>query len=52
MSLPFAFAAVSTATGQNLDDDFAAVGALGVIPCTAAGTNAIILTPNANTPTV
>ena len=35
-----------------LDQSFAAVGALGVIPCTATGTNTITLTPNPNTPTV
>lgn len=34
------------------DTAFAQVAALGAIPCTATGTNALALTPNANTPTV
>ena len=35
-----------------LDSDFSAVGALGIVPCAATGTNSITLTPFANTPTI
>lgn len=54
MPLPTTFA---TLAGGNqplslLDTQFAAVAALGAIPCTCAGTNTLALTPNANTPTV
>lgn len=54
MSLPVTFA---TLTGGNqplslLDTQFAAVGALGAIPCACSGQNALTLTPLANTPTV
>jgi hypothetical protein len=35
-----------------LDQTFAAVVALGVVPCTAAGTNLITLSPASNTPTI
>ena len=52
MALPFAFTGNITPTGEQLDADLAALGALTPIPCTASGTNAITLTPNANTPTV
>jgi hypothetical protein len=52
MTLPTQFAAQTLSTGQQLDDNFAAVGALGAIPCLIAGTNAIVLTPAVNTPTV
>ena len=52
MALPTLFANLSVGTGAELDANFAAVGAIGVIPCAAAGTNAITLTPAANTPTV
>lgn len=37
---------------SELDTTFAAVGALGVIPCTASGVNTLTLTPQANTPSV
>lgn len=37
---------------SDFDLQFAAVAALGVIPCTATGTNAIALAPFANTPTI
>src|ERR1700719_1391290 len=54
MALPVAFA---TLTGGNqplslLDTQFAAVAALGSIPCAAAGQNVISLTPFSVTPTV
>lgn len=52
MPLPTAFSNNTSPTGPQLDGDFAAVGALTVIPCTAAGSNTIVMTPNANTPTV
>lgn len=50
MTLPFQFAAVTQAIGQDLDNDFNAVGAMGVVACTVAGTNALVLTPLANQP--
>lgn len=53
MTLPFSFA---TQPGpiplQELDANFNAVAALGVVPCTAVGTNAITLTPQANSPDI
>ena len=54
MALPVTFATLS---GGNqplalLDTQFAAVAALGSIPCAAAGQNVISLTPFTNTPTV
>ena len=54
MALPVTFATLS---GGNeplslIDTQFAAVAALGAIPCAASGQNAIALTPNANTPTI
>lgn len=52
MALPVLFAALSQATGADLDEDFAALGALTPIPCTVTGTNALTLSPLANTPTV
>lgn len=52
MALPVIFANISTATGANLDSDFNAVAALGIVPCTATGTNTLALTPTANTPTI
>lgn len=52
MTLPFLFKSVTAATGQDLDNDFAAVGQMGVLPCTVTGTNALVLTPGANTPTI
>ncbi len=54
MGLPVVFATLP-AGNQPLslfDTQFAAVAVLGVIPCSAAGQNAITLTPNANTPTI
>ena len=52
MALPFAFTAVTTAHGSDLDNNFAAVGALGTIPGTVAEINAIVFTAGANTPTI
>lgn len=52
MALPFAFTGNIAPTGEELDADLAALGALTPIPCVAAGTSAITLTPAANTPTV
>lgn len=52
MPLPITFAGLSVATGAELDQNFAALGALTTIPCTVSGTNALALTPLANTPTV
>lgn len=52
MPLPYIFAAVTELDTPALDANFAALGALTVIPCTCAGTNALTLTPVANTPTV
>src|ERR1700687_4699327 len=46
------YAAQTAPTMGELDQTFADVAALGIIPSTAAGTNAITLTPTANTPTV
>lgn len=52
MTLPFLFANVTSATGQNLDDDFAAVGAIGVLNGTVTGTNTVAFTPAAGTPAI
>src|SRR5262245_52866808 len=54
MALPVTFNTLA-APSQPLslfDTQFAAVAALGAIPCTATGTNTIALTPFANTPTI
>ena len=53
MALPHTFAAVTSATGAQLDADFNAVGKLGAIPCAVSGTNTITMTPTAGiTPTI
>lgn len=52
MPLPNTFAAQTTPQMVELDQNFAALGALAAIPCTASGTNTIALTPAANAPTV
>lgn len=54
MALPVTFATLATGNEalSLFDTQFAAVAALGTIPCAAAGQNAITLTPNANTPTI
>lgn len=51
MALPFAFTGNTAPTGEQLDADLNALGALVPIPCAVSGTNAISLTPEANTPT-
>lgn len=52
MALPTTFGPLTAATGAELDNNFAAVGALATQQCTATGTNSIVLTPVANQPTV
>ena len=52
MALPYTFANVSELDTPQLDANFAAVAALGTIPCGCTGTNALTLTPAANTPTI
>lgn len=52
MSLPNSFSNNTTPTGPQLDANFAAVGALTVIPCTVAGTNSLTLTPEADSPAI
>lgn len=54
MSLPVTFATLQSGNQplSLIDTQSAALGALGVIPCAAAGQNSITLTPNANTPTI
>lgn len=52
MPLPTQFANNANPTGQELDNDLAALGAITTIPCTVTGTNVLALTPIANTPTV
>lgn len=55
MPLPNNFGSVATGAqepGSALDANFAALGVLVTLPCTATGTNAINLTPFVNTPTV
>lgn len=52
MTLPTTFAALTTATGADLDENFAALGAISIIPCGVTGTNALSLAPGADTPTV
>lgn len=48
MGLTTLFANLTAATGQELDTNFAEVGAQGTLQCSAVGTNAIVLTPVAN----
>jgi len=54
MTLPVTFATLPAGNEplSLFDTQFAAVAALGVIPCAAAGQNSIALTPTANTPTI
>jgi len=52
MTLPNIFASTPAGAqrpGADLDTNFTAVGLLGMIPCTATGVNAIVLTPITNT---
>jgi hypothetical protein len=52
MALPFQFGSVTTLVTPQLDANYNALGALTPIPCTVAGTNAIVMTPQASTATV
>jgi hypothetical protein len=52
MSLPVTFANLTTAEMVNLDQNFAALGALTPIPCTVSGTNTLAFTPLTNAPTI
>ncbi len=52
MPLPTVFANLTTATGAQLDGNFAALGAISIIPCGVTGTNALSLLPLANVPAV
>src|SRR5215469_6846491 len=52
MALPFIFATDQTAQMVWLDTNFGAVASTGIIPCTATGTNSIVLTPLANVQTI
>lgn len=52
MTLPVTFGPLTAAQMGQLDQNFAAVGALTTIRTGATGTNAIVLTPAANQPTV
>jgi hypothetical protein len=54
MALPnVPYAATTNPQMVYLDQTFAAVGALGIIPCDTGGTaNAIVLTPKSNTPSL
>jgi len=52
MALPFTFAGVTNPVTSQLDANFAALGALTAIPCGVSGSNALVLTPAVNTPTV
>lgn len=52
MSLPFQFANVTTLVTSQLDANYNALGALTPIPCSVAGTNALVMTPLASVPTV
>lgn len=54
MSLPYTFGTLPAGNtpASNLDANFTALGNIDYVPCTASGTNAITLTPVANTPTI
>jgi hypothetical protein len=52
MTLPTIFATLSNATGAELDANFAALGAIAPIPGAVTGTNALVLTPAVNTPSI
>lgn len=51
MPLPTIFGILSVATGGQLDACLAALGVLTTIPCSVAGSNALVLTPQPLTPT-
>lgn len=53
MALPVTFGGLPGPVPlSDLDQNFAALGALTTIPCTISGTNTLTLTPAANTPTL
>ena len=52
MPLPVTFANLTAPTLPELDQNFAALGALTTIPCVISGTNALSLTPATNTPSI
>lgn len=53
MALPVTFGPLAAAAMSQLDQNFAAVGKLGILPCTVTGTNALTFTPIAGvSPTV
>lgn len=52
MALPASFSTNTSPTGGDLDDNFAAVAAMGRTRCTAVGTNSIALTPVSDQPAV
>jgi hypothetical protein len=53
MALPITFATLTPPQGlSDFDTQFAAVAALGAIPCAASGNNTIALTPFPNCPTI
>src|SRR6185312_11267313 len=52
MTLPNTFANETSPGMQELDQNFAAVAAMGIWNCTATGTNAVALTTSANQPAV
>ena len=52
MPLPVIFGGMSAALMSDLDQDFAAVGALTIVPCTVTGTNTLALSPSPNSPAI
>lgn len=52
MALPTSFSNNTNPTGPELDGNFSAVGVLTTIPCAVTGTNTLVMTANANTPTI
>lgn len=52
MALQNSFANETTPNMQELDQNFANLGAISYVPCTASGTNSITLTPRSNTPAI
>lgn len=52
MPLPVIFGGLSAALMSDLDQDFAAVGALTIVPCTVTGTNTLALSPSPNSPAI
>ena len=50
MAWPHLFANLTTAQLQYLDDNFSAIGSFAVVACAVSGTNALTMTPIANSP--